>query len=163
MSGSASKSARFFLSSATSRSLATGGRLRDEEAVPLYTPVYYKHGLPGSYNEIWGFELMWQRMEDLHDRRARSLYYHNLVCNVPVYLHTDLRDDNEHCVVLWWYASTCRQPGMGGTLSAQLAYDMLRQLLVDFAVSRDRLRRFQRGVRVPVVPPTMSRKYAAEF
>lgn len=48
-------------------------------------------------------------------------------------------------------------------LSAQLAYDMLRQLPVDFAVSRDRLRRLQRGVRVPVVPPAISRKYAAEF
>ncbi len=105
--------AEAILWSLQSRSLATGGRLSQEEAVPRYTPVYYKHGLPGSYNEIWGFELMWQCMEDLRDGRARSLYYHNLGCNVPVYLHIDLRDDNEHCVVLWWYASTCRHPGHG--------------------------------------------------
>jgi hypothetical protein len=32
-----------------------------------------------------------------------------------VYLHVDLRDDNEHCLVLWWYASTCRHLGIGGT------------------------------------------------
>jgi hypothetical protein len=27
----------------------------------------------------------------------------------------DLRDDNEHALVLWWYASTCRHLGIGGT------------------------------------------------
>lgn len=80
-----------------------------------YTPVYYKYGLPGSYDENWGFELMWAPMEDIRSGRARSLYYYNLGCNAPVYLHIDLRDDNEHAVVLWWYASTCRHLGIGGT------------------------------------------------
>jgi len=80
-----------------------------------YTPVYYKYGLPGSYDENWGFELMWEPMEDIRSGRARSLYYYNLACNVPLYLHVDLRDDNEHCLVLWWYASTCRHLGIGGT------------------------------------------------
>jgi hypothetical protein len=107
--------AEAILWSLQSRSVAAGGRLSKEEAVPRYTPVYYKHGLQGSYDEIWGFELMWQCMEDIRDGRARSLYHHNLACNVPVYLHIDLRDDNEHCVVLWWYASTCRHLGIGGT------------------------------------------------
>ena len=45
------------------------------------------------------------------------MYYYNLGCNVPLYLHIDLRKDNEHCVVLWWYASTCRHLGIGGTSS----------------------------------------------
>jgi hypothetical protein len=80
-----------------------------------YTPIYYKYGLPGSYDDNWGFELMWQPMEDLRAGRARALYYYNLGCNIPAYLHIDLRDDNEHCVVLWWYASTCRHLGIGGT------------------------------------------------
>jgi hypothetical protein len=84
-------------------------------AVQRYTPVYYKYGLLGSYDENWGFELMWSPMEDIRSGRARSLYYYNLGCNVPVYLHIDLRDDNEHCLVLWWYASTCRHLGIGGT------------------------------------------------
>lgn len=83
--------------------------------IPRYTPVYYKYGLPGSYDDNWGFELMWQPMEDIRSGRARSLYWYNLGCNVPVYLHIDLRDDNEHCLVLWWYASTCRHLGIGGT------------------------------------------------
>ncbi len=79
------------------------------------TPVYYGYGVPGGYDENWGFELMWNPIEDLRSGRAHALYYYNLGCNVPVYLHIDLRDDNEHCVVLWWFASTCRHLGLGGT------------------------------------------------
>ena len=79
------------------------------------TIAFHKYGLPGSYDENWGFELMWHPMEDIITGRARSLYYYNLGCNVPIYLHVDLRDDNEHCLVLWWYASTCRHLGIGGT------------------------------------------------
>ncbi len=80
-----------------------------------YTPVYYKYGLPGSYDDNWGFELMWEPMEDIRSGRARGLYYYNLGCNIPIYLHIDLRDDNQHCTELWWYASTCRHLGIGGT------------------------------------------------
>ena len=79
------------------------------------TPVYYKYGLPGSYDDNWGFELMWDPMADLKERRALSLYYYNLSCNVPLYLHIDLRKDNRHCIVLWYYASTCRHLGIGGS------------------------------------------------
>jgi hypothetical protein len=82
---------------------------------PRNTPVYYKYGLPGSYDLNWGFELMWNPMEDITSGRARSLYYYNLGCNVPVYLHIDLRKDVVGCPVLWWYASTCRHLGIGGT------------------------------------------------
>ena len=80
-----------------------------------YTPVYYKYTEPGSYDENWAFEFMWRPLDDLVSHRARSLYYYNLACNVPLYVHIDLRDDNEHCVMLWWYASTCRHLGIGGT------------------------------------------------
>lgn len=79
------------------------------------TPVYYKYGLPGSYDDNWGLELMWDPMADLREHRADALYYYNLACNVPLYLHIDLRKDNRNCVVLWWYASTCRHLGIGGT------------------------------------------------
>ncbi|HTQ10983.1 MAG TPA: discoidin domain-containing protein, partial [Fimbriimonadaceae bacterium] len=46
------------------------------------TPVYYKYGLPGSYDDNWGFELMWNPIADLKEGRARALYYYNLGCNV---------------------------------------------------------------------------------
>lgn len=84
-------------------------------ANPRNTPVYYKYGLQGSYDSNWGFELMWNSMDDITSGRARSLYYYNLSCNVPIYLHINLRNDTPGCVVLWWYASTCRHLGIGGT------------------------------------------------
>jgi hypothetical protein len=88
--------------------VAGGSRVR-------YMPVYYKYGLPGSYDENWGFELMWDPMADLKEKRALALYYYDLGCNVPLYLHVNVKNDNEHCVELWWYASTCRHLGIGGT------------------------------------------------
>lgn len=95
-------------------------------SIQRYIPVYYQHGLPGSCDENWGFELMWQPMEDLRSGRARSLYYYDMGCNVPLFLHIDLREDNEHCVVLWWHASTCRHLGIGGTHSRPLVADAQR-------------------------------------
>jgi len=82
---------------------------------PRNTPVYYKYGLSGSYDENWGFEQMWDPLADIASGRARALYYYNLGCNVPIYLHINLRKDTRGCVVLWWYASTCRHLGIGGT------------------------------------------------
>jgi hypothetical protein len=79
------------------------------------TPVYYKYGLPLSYDENWGFELMWKPMDDLKQGRGLAMYYYNLSCNIPLYLHIDLRSDNRNCVVLWWFASTSRHLGIGGT------------------------------------------------
>jgi hypothetical protein len=89
-----------------------------------FAPVYYKYGLPGSFDENWGFELMWQPMHDLRTGAARALFYYNLGCNVPAYLHVDLRDDNEHALVLWWYASTCRHLGIGGTHHNPIVADL---------------------------------------
>lgn len=78
------------------------------------TPVYYKYALPGSYDENWGFELMWAPMKNLQAGTTDALYYYALGCNVPMYLHVALDGDNEHAVSLWWYASTCRHLGIGG-------------------------------------------------
>ncbi len=79
------------------------------------TPVYYKYGLPGSYDLNWGFEQMWECLSDITSGRNRALYYYNLGCNVPIYLHINLSKDTPGCLVLWWYASTCRHLGIGGT------------------------------------------------
>ena len=80
-----------------------------------WTPVYHGYDPERYYDENWGFELMWDPFEDLSSGRARALYYYALSCNVPAYLHIDLRDDNEHATSFWWYASTCRHLGVGGT------------------------------------------------
>jgi hypothetical protein len=78
------------------------------------TPIYYKYGLPGSYDDNWGFELMWNPMDDVQQGRGLALYYSNMGCSVPIYTHINLTGDNAHCIVLWWYASTCRHLGIGG-------------------------------------------------
>jgi len=80
-----------------------------------HTPLYYTYGLPGSWDENWGYELMWDSMADIKALRCLSLYYSNLSCNIPFYLHVNLRGDNTDAIVLWWYASTCRHLGIGGT------------------------------------------------
>jgi hypothetical protein len=82
---------------------------------PRWTPIYYGYDPVRCFDENWGFELMWQPFDDLYTGRARSLYYYALSSNVPIYLHIDLRDDNEHATAFWWFASTCRHLGIGGT------------------------------------------------
>jgi len=77
-------------------------------------PVYYKYGLPGSYDENWGFELMWAPFRHLKDKTALAMYYYNLGCNVPLYLHVNTGMDNENSLILWWFASTTRHLGIGG-------------------------------------------------
>jgi hypothetical protein len=88
--------------------------LCDGNALRWLTPVYYQYGIPGSFDEHWGFELMWVPMDDIKQGRTLALYYHNMGCNVPVYTHVNIADDNKHCLMLWWYASTCRHLGIGG-------------------------------------------------
>ena len=94
-----------------------GSRLR-------YVPLYYGHGANSDrgdptgghgYDSVWGFELMWDPMTDLVGRHSIALYYYNLAYSLPLYLHIDLRKDNENALMFWWNASTCRHLGIGGT------------------------------------------------
>ncbi len=89
-----------------------------------YAPTYYGHGHAAEgerfskalgFDEVWAFELMWQPMQDLCAGRAIALYYYNLAYELPLYIHIDLRTDNENALVFWWFASTCRHLGIGGT------------------------------------------------
>jgi hypothetical protein len=90
------------------------------------TPIYYGHGHcsegegaceGAGFDTIWGFELMWQPMQDLLSGHSIALYYYNLAYSLPIYLHIDLRTDNQNALVFWWNASTCRHLGIGGTHS----------------------------------------------
>jgi hypothetical protein len=82
--------------------------------VPRYCPTYILHGKPGSFDVLWGYEFMIHTEEDVLTRRSASLYYVNLAYTIPIYLHIDLRTDNEQAMGFWWYASTCRHLGIGG-------------------------------------------------
>ena len=82
----------------------------------IYTPSYWRQGFSqeGSYQENWGFEFMWDCIEDLRSGRALSLYYYNLSCSIPLYLHINMAADNDQCLFFWWAASTVRHLGIGG-------------------------------------------------
>jgi hypothetical protein len=79
-----------------------------------YLPLYYQHGSPGSFDEHWGFEFMWDPYLDLLSGRALSLYEYNLAYDIPLYLHINCGRDNPNLLAFWWYASTCRHLGIGG-------------------------------------------------
>jgi len=82
----------------------------------LYVPTYFQQGFGerGAYDENWGFEYMWHCINDLVTGRALALYYYNLACNIPLYLHITMAADNDNCLFFWWAASTIRHLGIGG-------------------------------------------------
>lgn len=84
-----------------------------------YLPIYFGQTTdpakrPGFYDENWGFEFMWNPIEDLVSGRALCLYYYNLACDIPLYDHITMENDNDACLAFWWYASTVRHLGIGG-------------------------------------------------
>ena len=85
----------------------------------VYVPTYLGQGFgPGAcYQENWGFEFMWNCLEDLRSGRALALYYYALGCSIPLYLHITMAADNDRCLFFWWVASTVRHLGVGGKQS----------------------------------------------
>jgi hypothetical protein len=85
----------------------------------LYAPTYFRQGPAevGSYDEHWGFEYMWNCIDDLKTGKALALYYYNLGSSIPLYLHITMAADNDACIFFWWTASTVRHLGIGGKTS----------------------------------------------
>ena len=84
-----------------------------------YLPIYFGQTMdpahrPGVYEENWGFEFMWNPIEDLVSGRALCLYYYALASDIPLYDHITMENDNDACLAFWWYASTVRHLGIGG-------------------------------------------------
>ncbi|MHA1658352.1 MAG: hypothetical protein ACTSUT_04415 [Promethearchaeota archaeon] len=77
-------------------------------------PLYYQHNLPHSFDENWGFECMWNSMQDLMSGRSTQLFEYNLTYSIPLYLHVNENSDNENMLQFWWYASLARHLGIGG-------------------------------------------------
>ena len=77
-------------------------------------PLYYQHNLPHSFDENWGFECMWNPMQDLISGRAIQLFEYNLAYSIPLYLHINEHSDNDQMLQFWWYASLVRHLGIGG-------------------------------------------------
>ncbi|TFF97897.1 MAG: hypothetical protein EU540_08435, partial [Promethearchaeota archaeon] len=76
--------------------------------------LYYQHNLPHSFDEKWGFECMWNPMQDLISHKAFQLYEYNLAYSIPLYLHINENSDNEKMLQFWWYASVVTHIGIGG-------------------------------------------------
>ena len=81
---------------------------------------------------------MWDPMDDIYSGRALSLYYVNLAYSIPIYLHIDLRKDNENALEFWWYASTCRHLGVGGRHPDERVWNAQKEAMRDYR----RLKRF---------------------
>ncbi len=79
-----------------------------------YNQMYFQHGGEYSYDENWGYELMWNPMYDLVTGKAASLYEYNMASSLPLYLHINENSDNANLISLWWYISTTRHLGIGG-------------------------------------------------
>ncbi|MFX1478005.1 MAG: hypothetical protein ACFFCI_07720 [Promethearchaeota archaeon] len=94
-------------------------------------PLYYQHNLPYSFDENWGFECMWNPMQDLLSGRATQLFEYNLAYSIPLYLHINEHSDNENMLQFWWYASLARHLGIGGLKDKNsLKYKALKQAMV---------------------------------
>ncbi len=117
--------------------------------ISRYLPTYFQQGFGenGFYDENWGFEYMWDCLNDLRSGRALALYSYALGCNVPLYLHITMAADNDACVFFWWVASTVRHLGIGGKTSNKTiepggglpSYDTERR----FAAYTAQMRRYQ--------------------
>jgi len=77
-------------------------------------PLYFQHNLPHSFDENWGFECMWNPMQDLLSGRTDQLFEYSLAYSIPLYLHINENSDNLNMLQFWWYASLVRHLGIGG-------------------------------------------------
>jgi hypothetical protein len=77
-------------------------------------PLYFQHNLPNSFDENWGFECMWNPMQDIISGRAAQLFEYDLAYSIPLYLHINENSDNHNMLQFWYYASLVRHLGIGG-------------------------------------------------
>jgi hypothetical protein len=71
-------------------------------------------------------------MENLLSGQSIALYYYNLAYSIPLYIHIDLRTDNQNAIVFWWNASTCRHLGIGGTHPDEAVRRALEQSMTKY-------------------------------
>lgn len=102
-----------------------------------YLPTYFTHDKPGSFDESWGFEFMWNPLEDLISGRALSLFYYALAYDLPLYLHINMDNDNDNCLAFWWYASTVRHLGIGGGKANDKRYQAYKRAMSEYISMKD--------------------------
>ncbi len=108
-----------------------------------YTPTYLMYAKRGAFNELWGYEYMWDPRNCIINHQAFSLYYVNMAYAIPIYLHIDLRLDNINALAFWWYASTCRHLGVGGKSSDPALWEAQKQAMRTYLANK---RFFTQGI-----------------
>jgi hypothetical protein len=104
-----------------------------------FLPLYFQHGGDDSYDEIWGFEYMWDPLHDLISGKALSLYEYNLAYIIPLYLHINSAHDLPSMLSFWWYASTCRHIGVGGVKPGDDLWPLLTDAISQYKRIRNHL------------------------
>jgi len=94
-----------------------------------YHQMYLQHGLPNSFDENWGYEYMWNSLQDLISLKALSLYEYNLAYSIPLYLHINEHSDNNNMLQFWWYASVARHLGIGGIKKDDPKFSLLKSAM----------------------------------
>jgi hypothetical protein len=100
--------------------------------LPMYLGQSADSNGTRGFDERWGFEYMWNPMQDLMSGNSFNLYYYALAYSLPLYLHIDLRTDNRNAIVFWWTASTCRHLGVGGTHADPEVIAAQKQAIQDY-------------------------------
>jgi hypothetical protein len=77
-----------------------------------HTPLYYTYGLPGSWDENWGYELMWMMADASPCGACRSITPTCPAISRSI-SSTCGRQHGRHCAVV--VRLTCRHLGIGGT------------------------------------------------
>lgn len=102
-----------------------------------YLPAYFQHDEGRTFNETWGFEFMWNPLEDLLSGKALSLFYYNLAYEIPLCLHINMDADNDNCLAFWWYASTVRHLGIGGKGDDLTRYRVYKEAMAEYMSLKD--------------------------
>jgi hypothetical protein len=102
------------------------------DRVGEFLPLYYQHGPADSFDELWGFEYMWDPYADLLRGKALSLYEYNLAYDIPLYLHINSVYDSPTMLAFWWYASCCRHLGIGGLSEDDAQWPRLLEAMAQY-------------------------------
>ena len=97
-----------------------------------YLPTYYMHNPGGAIEEISAFSFLSNPLDDLLSGHALSLFYYKLAYDLPLHMHVNMDKDNDNCLAFWWYASTVRHIGIGGSGQDAARCEAYRKALEEY-------------------------------
>jgi hypothetical protein len=101
------------------------------------SPTYFCYNQPGSFDELWGDEDMWNPLGDLLMGRGLALYYRRLAYDIPTYLHINLKADNPNAIMFWYYASVVQHLGIGGKHEVEAVWQAHKEAMKTYMAHKD--------------------------